>query len=352
MAYRNPRTFARKDLLTPGDYNQLIYNARELETALRAEHTVDGEHNVPHIARSVGQVRYSGGYSLVGFGGDVSLGAGHNPVVGRLRLTMAADRYAKNAAPVLVQNTSATGITWPCLTMVRWVDDVTVETLSVYWHTDGFVPDGIWEATVYGGSEDATFNLAVHGPLLATGAIMDFGAPLLTRQGLRAATGSTYVNQLIQGSADLEAALQAAHATGAHDVRGIPKAWAHVQWTGSRYVILDQACSASFDGSSISSVEVVGDGVAEVVFASPMSTGFYQTFVDVDYPRAYSTTAGFPLLTTNNYFIACVPETYSLQQSTRIYFYMRYYDTGIEKWVGANGTDFHLWIYDDHGANP
>jgi len=359
MGYQQPPAYARKDLLTPGNYNQLLLNARALERALRLEHKENGEHNSPLITRTVGTVRLAAGpvYSLGGFDGDVTLGPGYNPQVGHLLLTLAGNRYRPNAAPILVQNASVTGASLPCLSSAKWVLDpnnivsltvpslyATLEVFSTYWNgTLGVPGSGNWALVAYGGGQDAQLHLAVHGPLLTTGSLLDFGGPLQSRQGLRAEETDRYANQLIQGSADLEAALRVAHTAGVHDARTIPKAWAHVQWNGSRYVIVDQECSPTFDGGYIASVENIGTGIAEVVFASNMATQFYQVFVDVDYPRLYGEAA--------DYFIANVPEQYQLQQAFQLYFYERLLTGGGVEYFDRNGAvDFHLWIYDDHGA--
>lgn len=347
MSYRKPAAYARKDLLTPGNYNQLGTNARVLDNAFRLEHVgTTGEHNAAFICRTMGTARLSSGpvYDLIGFDGDVSLATGHNPQVGRIILTLAAARFEKNKAPILVQNASATGVNLPTLSYAKWVSDTSVEVFSTYWNgTLGVAGSGFWELEAYGGGEDASVHVGIFGPALAAGALRDFGAPLLSNQGLRAGSYSTYVNQLIQGSADLEAALREAHAAGVHDVRPIPKAWAHVQWDGARYAIVDQACASTFDGAAISSVEAIGDGIAEVVFAGSMASGLYQTFIDVDYPRLGGA--------ASDCFIASVPMAHQLQHSARVYFYKKALGGGGEEYFDRDGgVDFHIWLYDNHGS--
>ena len=358
MPFRRPQTYARKDLLTPGGYNQLGRNARLLDQALRVEHTAAGEHNSPTIARTVGTVLASPvpSYSLIGFDGDVSLGAGHNPAVGKVVLTLPRERFGVEL-PVVVQNASVTGADLPCLTTAFWVVrlqsvieallvDKEIEVYSCFW--DGVLDtpgSGAWTAVAYGGGEDATFHLAAHGLSLGVGSVRTFGQPLLARQGNRAGGGSTYTNQLIQGGADLEAAFRTEHTGGAHDLRSIPKCWAHVQWNGSRYVILDQEASPNWSGGSISSVELVSAGVADVVFTRSMNHTFWQMFIDVDYPRLYGSTA--------DYFIACCPEQYQLGNVGTVFFYKKLLSSpaGEEYWTRDGGCDFHVWIYEDHGAS-
>lgn len=348
--YRRPQTYARKDLLSPGGYNQLSQNAQALDTALRVEHTADGAHNSPLIARTVGTVQVAAGpvYSLLGFNGDVSLDAGFNPVVGRVVLTLPQSRYF-TSLPVCAQNASATGASLPCLTTARWLSPPGVnpflvsgqiEVFSTYWNGTLDTPgSGSWAITAYGGGQDASFHLLVHGDPTGAGAVRTYGQPLVSRQGNRAGTGSTYTNQLIQGTADLEAALRAEHTGGTHDLASIPKCWAHVQWNGSRYVILDQEASPNFTGGAISSVELVDDGVAEVVFVSTIDNVLQaQMFVDVDYPRLYGSTA--------DYHIACCPQGYKLGNVATVFFYKKLLSgAGEEYWTRDGGTDFHVWVY-------
>lgn len=345
MSYRKPAAYARKDLLTPGGCNQLRTNARILDQAFRGEHRAStGEHNTPVIARTMGSVQLTGGvYSLTGFdsptGEDVTLGVGHNPAVGRVHLTLAADRFAANSAPILVQNSATTGASLPCLSYARWESDTEIQVFSTYWNgTLGVAGSGQWEIAAGAGGLDSPFHLGIHGPALGTGAAIDFGPPSLRFEGLRADNAS----ELNQGSADLELALRAYHTAGAHDAPAIAKAWAHVQWTGSHYSILDQACAATFDGAAISSVNATSSGLAEVVFAAPMVNAFYQAFVTVDYPRI----TGAP----SDYFIACVPWARQFDRSLSVYLYKRLLDGGGVEYFERNGAvDFHLWIFDDHG---
>lgn len=371
MPYRRPQAYARKDLLTPGGYNQLGRNARLLDQAFRAGHSIDGEHNSANIARTVGTVERDGSfYELLGFDGDVTLngasstpfGSVANPVAGKVLLTLPASRFS-GRRPVLVQNASETGATLPCLTSANWlagpsssdnlteilggggVQDPKVEVYSTYWNgTLGVAGSGQWEIVAYGGGEDASFHLLAHGPRLPSGNTRDFGAPLLARQGMRA-DGNSYTNVLIQGSADLEAELRVEHTAGVHDARPIPKAWAHVQWSGSRYTILDQHCLGTFGGGRIASVEI-GDtsGRVDVTFAAPMVNRFFQTFVQADFPRVSGA--------ATDIFIACAPLSYQTAWGLSLFLYKKLIsDPGGQEYFERNGAcDFHVWIYDDHGT--
>ncbi len=265
---------------------------------------------------------------------------------------MTRGRYVTNAAPILVQNASTSGAVRPCLSTAWWTDaggllDVppTVELLQLAWSgTLGVPGSGFWSITGYGGSEDASVHVAVHGPLIAGGTLLSLGAPRYGGEGLRADAPDSDANALIAGTATLELALREAHADGVHDVRTIPKAWAHVQWQGSRYVIVDQECSPTFDGGAISSVELLSAGIAQVVFADGLvDASKYQVFVTPDYARL----AG----EASDVFIIDAPRDYQLAHAQTLFLYKRALDgSGVEYFNRESACDFHLWIYDNHGA--
>lgn len=339
MSYRRPPTYIRNDLLTPGGYGQLGLNAQAIEAAFRAEHIEStGEHNTALIPRTLGTIYWDGSkYNSVGFNSDASL-PGTAAVNGRFTLNLAASRYVKDTGPLFLQNASATGSSLPCLSWGQWVDDTHVTIYSTYWNGSLGVAGGSW----FTGGEEASFHLGVHSQELSQAAPGSFGQPLLAHQGLRASS-DTYVNKLVSASADLELALRVGHASGVHDTREIQKLWAHAQWNGLSYGIVDQQASRSFDGAGIASISAVSTGIAEVVFDAQMSTVQYQVFVDVDYARLTGD--------DDDYFIACVPFTNNTTwtgntlRSFRIYLYKRYLDgSGVEYFDRASDVDFYLWV--------
>jgi len=331
--YRKPPTYARKDLLTPGNYNQLAQNAAELEAAFRAEHIESsGEHNTPLIARTLGTVLRSGGaYSLQSFNADASLAGGagvYNPAVGKVIVTLASDRYETNAGPIEAQNASESGDTRPTLTWARWFDDTRVEIYSTYWNgTLGVAGSGFWAA----GGEDVSVHLGVHSKALGVGARTNFGAPLQARKGLRAGSGTTYANQLIQGGADLELALRVNHDAGAHNCREVSRSWAHVQWNGADWEIIDS------EGSDILSVSKGASGRCDVEITNH-SDPTYQVFIDVDYARLSGS--------TDDYFVCSAPADNRGDDTFNLFFYERLIDgSGVEYFDRGDEVDFHLWLF-------
>jgi hypothetical protein len=333
MAYRRPPTYIRNDLLTPAGYGQLGLNAQALEAAFRAEHIEStGEHNTPLIPRTLGTMYWDGSkYVGIDFNTDVSYAT--TAANGRLRLGLVANRYSKDSGPLFLQNASATGSTKPCLSWGQWNDDTHVTIYSTYWNGTLGSPGGSW----YTLGEDCSFHLGIHTEKILQAAPVSFGAPLLSRQGLRAGSGTTYVNKLVSGTTDLEVALRVEHANGAHDTVKIQKLWAHAQWDGYHYGIVDQQASRSFDGGGIASIDAVSSGIAEVLLDAPLASTNYQVFVDVDYARLTGD--------EDDYFIACVPFTGTSARSFRIYLYKRYLSGGgVEYFDRASDVDFYIWV--------
>lgn len=336
MTFRRPPAYARNDVLTPGNYSQLRTNNQELQAAFRAEHVeATGEHNTLMVPRAVGTARSDSGpaWTLIGFNSDVSAPAVYDR---DLYLNLAAGRYEKDGGPVQVQNASDRGPTRPTLSMARWFDDTRVEVMSSFWGgTLGVSGSGFWAGT---GDDSGHFHLSVTGRLLSPGAFGDFGGPLLPRQGLR----SPNVGQLVQGAATLEGGFRVAHTAGAHDIREIAKGWAHVQWTGSAFSIIDQHVSPRFDGGYFTTAALVSTGIVDVLWAAPLNTTNYQVFIDVDYSRMLGDPNG-------DYYLVSAPLSTMTKQGVRLFIYKRLLDgAGVEYFDRGNAIDFHLWLYDNH----
>jgi hypothetical protein len=337
--YRKPPTFVRNDLLTAGTYNQMRENAAVLRNALRFEHVnSSGEHNTPLIARTLGTVLCAAGptYSLQGFNADASLASGHNPSAGKLILTLAGSRgYEKDKGIIQVQNASNNGDVQPCLSWARWASDDKVEIYSNRWAgTLGSTVDGAWDS-----ADNASFFVGVHGRRLPVGTPNDFGPPLQRGDGLRAGSGTTYANQLIQGCADLQVSMDVGHTAGAHDTREIAKYWAHVQWDGADFTVLDEEASPTFDAGGVT-FSSPSAGICIGSFTTSLASNNYQVFIDVDYGRL----SGSP----DDYFIACVPEDEISSADFTVYLYKKFVSSGIEYYDRSNEVDFHVWVFDDH----
>lgn len=337
MRYRKPPAFVRNDLLTAQAMAQLqAHNGPALEEAFRREHRANGEHNSLLFARTLGTVLCAAGptYTKQGFNGDASLETGHNPSVGKLILTLAAARY-NTFGLVQAQNASDDGANLPHLTWARMFDDTRAEFYSSSWvGTLGSSADAAWTA------EDGAFHAAAHGPSLDVGSLLDFGTLLQPRRhGLR----TVRANPLIQASADLQVALDVGHTAGVHDVRELPKAWAHVQCDsgGAGFTIIDSEVSAEFDAGDFDTVDIDSTGVLNVTFTGALATDDYQVFVDVDYSRLN----GDP----EDYFICCAPQAERSTGDFFLYFYKQFFDgSDLEYWDRSHEVDFHIWVYDDH----
>jgi hypothetical protein len=327
MPYKKLPTYARKDLLTGAAYGQLRTNGYLMERVHGREHLATGEHNTPMVARTLGTVLVAAGptYSLSGFNSDASLGSSHNPAVGKLVLTLAAGRYEKDRGAIMVQSAGTAGDTRPELVWARWFDDRRVEVFTTYWDTNAWAAGGV----------DSAFHIGVHGRTLARSTPLDWGTLLQQRaNGLRVSSA----NPLIQASADVQVAMDAAHTDGVHDVREVAKAWAHVQHNGSTYDIADQECSDTFDGVRFTGFDITATGVINCKFQSSLASTGYQVFVDVGY--------------STNHYICCAPVDERAAGSFKLYFYIQsfnaFFSPAQEEWDPANALDFQVWVYDDH----
>jgi hypothetical protein len=336
MIYNKPPDLARKDALTPQLYNRMRDNGRYVEAEFRSEHIrSSGEHNTPLIARTLGTLRYSAGYSLQGFNSDAVLAGDvgvYNPSVGRVFITLPFSRgYSASDNVLMVQNASATGASVPCFSDARFFDDRHVEVYSYKWNA-ALGAAGSWLG------EDASSYVAVHGEVLQQGPLEDFGGARGGGQGLRV----TDYNKVVQGYADLEVAYDVAHrdnfASGSHNVREVARSWAHVQFDGtSAYTIVEE----KHDDSETRVVSITRSSAGQllvtlnVAVATPM-----QVFVDCDWSRL---TAG---ALNTDLFMGCVVNEGggSWPDVIPLYIYKRGKSGNDDTWARGD-TDFQIWIH-------
>lgn len=338
MPFHPLPTFARKDALNGTRYRQLRENTSAVQKLLRGEHIeASGEHNTPMVARTMGSLLYSAGYTLDGFNADVSLAGGagvYNPAVGKVLLTLAANRYDSDEGSLMVQNGSPTGATKPCITSARFVSDTVVELYSLSL-TSALNSANAWAA------EDASVYVGVHSLALEVGAMAGTGRPLATEQGLRAATLDTNYSRLIQTGADLQVAFDLNHTDGEHDCREVAKCWAHIQWDGSDYNVLEQDFS---NNCEIQTITRSGAGQL-LIELTGAQTAPLQVFVEPDYAREDG-----GIIT--DHVIGCVPEDLLSTSDFELFLYERSIDldfmsapaTATQVWNRAD-SDFYVWIY-------
>lgn len=332
MPFTTFPTFVRKDPLSAQRVNQLRDNLYLVQETLRAEHVEStGEHNAPHFARRVSTVFGS----VHDFSGDVATTVATAEGITDVNLT-SAGRFQAGVAPVLVQNASTRGSSLPCISWADWVSDTQVRVMHDWWNGTLGTPGGTWRG---GNEEQPYFHLAIHGPALAQPSRGGLGGVRARTHGLRAETPDADWNAMQQTAADLQVAIDVEHEVGVHDIREFAKAWCHVMWTGSSFVIVDQLASTRFTGGHFAAVSGVGTGKVDLVWADAMPDTKLQIFVDVDYSRA----VGSP----DDYFIACVPQNELAATSCRIYLYQRLLNSGVEYFDRANACDFYVWLFRD-----
>lgn len=227
---RLPR-YARNDSFGPAAHNNLLQRQDFLYDFHAVEHDPStGEHNTPHVSRTLGRVAWSGAaYSLVGFNSDASLETGHNPAVGNVIITLPAGRYSQQLGVIEIQpaDESGNGAAW--IAHAAWVDD---RHVSVFLKKD--TSGGVQQVFA---ATDGDFFVGIRSPQLPISLARPAAATRRARgEGLRAS--STAFNPFVQAMGDNRAAVVAAHAsTGKHNVREVAKACGLIHWDGSAYSI-------------------------------------------------------------------------------------------------------------------
>lgn len=315
---------ARKSPLGPAYANALSLNMLAVDNLHAVEHLDDGTHNATEIPRTCGRVGWSGSaYGLEGFNAVASLDTGHNPTPGTLILTLASGFDAAWMVPMAC-SMSETGATKPCTVTAQVTSDTTVEFYQRYLD-DPLGSGNTWDV------EDASFSAAIYTLPTAPLSYTPLPFPSTKRRG-DTLSESTW-NALAESSAGLYARLLAEHSVdGEHLLREVPKAWAHVKYSGGTYVIDGDETS-----HNVINAYFGGTGQVELEFDQPVSTPL-NVFITPDFPRSTGV-AGLKRL-----YVACCPRSTAVATGPVVYLYA--YDTSSNAWDRA---DCDFWV-EVHGA--
>jgi hypothetical protein len=245
MAFPPMPVFERNDPFGPKSHNNLLQRQDYLRDSLAIEHdAVTGEHNTPHVARSLGAVLWNGAaYVLDGTNGDVSLAAGNNPAVGSVILTLASDRYRAYDGVLEIQTAAEAGGSRPSIATAKFVDDTHV---NVYLkQSDAFAQQNF-------AATDMNFFIGIRSPAIPNTA--DSTAfPYRRSRGDGLISDSTNWNPMIQRMGNNRSATLVGHtSSGLHDTREIAKAWGYLRY------------DSSSGGYSVAAHQGLGGGVARL----------------------------------------------------------------------------------------
>lgn len=314
---------ARKDPLGPSYLSGLSGNVGYVRKLQGVEHLASGEHNVHRVPRAVVSIIWSGSaYSISPSSADVTAVA--NPAVGTVTLTLATGRFTANLRPQL----NFKGSTVSTKPWVLGYNVVSATSIQIFLQqlTSALGTSNVWAPT------DGSFDIALHSDALNQGL---YGAlPAGHFRGDKLTDQATDWNALVQAQGDMQQAFGAGHdkTSGAHAVREVAKAYAHVQFGSGAYAMV----SGAGHSSNILAAVRTSAGICVLQYASSLTLPS-QCFVAPDYPRA---SGGGPGI-----FIMQAEQT-SLTKST-VYIYQLVPNIsvpGTYKWVAAD-SDFFAAVH-------
>lgn len=324
MSYTTLPAKARKDSLGFALSNKLSENYDAVLDAFRREHNDDGTHNTLGVARAVGTVRWTAGapgsYSLEGFNSFVSLGAGHNPAVGSLILTLQSGKFT---TPMRVQATAQDKleIAKP-MSIIVTVSSATSITFSLVELSSalGGTNNNTWA------SQNFTFAASISCERYALAPSIT--APSRVLRGEFLSAEATRFNKLITNLGALRKAQALGHDSGgAHDIREMAQLAGYVTWNGTSYSVTS--------GGGFTSVTRNGAGDVDLNF--DVRTTPYQVFVEPDFTRN-TTPAG---AAADTY---CITAPRAAMTTTKVNFNIFKYDFTNNSWSLAD-TNFFASVH-------
>lgn len=334
MAFPPLPPYVRDDSFGPNGHNNVLQRTDSLIALHGVEHDpMTGEHNTPHVARTLGLISWTGAaYSKASGGFNGYLSSISHPATGTARIRLASG-FSADDGIIEVQPADDTGggDGFPWLVSAKWNSDTEID-VHLKKNTAALDLQQVFAAT------DGDFFVGIRGPALQTTVTNGTAIRRQRGQGL-AATASQYWNPSVQRLGDNRyATLQAHTAAGLHDVREVSKAWAYVKWNsaGSTYSIgAHQGVGAGVVRQS--------QGVIRVYLANcvpPISTPVQ------GFARPVSATTGVAHIGIRT---AMVPKSSCIAASVDVYLYESYVDAGppVEyRWRRVDG-DFFVRV---HGA--
>lgn len=231
MSYPRLPVYIRADPFGPKGHNDLLQRTDQLVNQFSAEHDpVSGVHNTPHVARTLGEVTWSGAaYALSGFNAYGKSVA--NPAVGTVRVsldgTFPPSGFSTNSAIVEVQPSDNTGGAdgKPWLTSAAWVNTT---TLDIFLKKNGAAL-GVQQAFA---ATDGGFFLSIRSPKMPNTAPGNASNRRVREDGL--AVGSSDWNPAVQKLGSNRYATLIEHTSaGLHNSREAAKAWGYAKWNSS-----------------------------------------------------------------------------------------------------------------------
>lgn len=329
MAYPPLPPFQRGDPFGPVAHNSLLQRQDELYWLLGAEHDpYTGEHNTPHVARTLGHVSWNGAvYGISGTGFNTYMKVVANPAVGTVTLTLESNKFSFTHGMLEVQPASDTG-----------GGDGNVWFSSALWETDTSIKIFLKKNTATVdvqqalAAADGNFFLGVRSLPLDTSAARAIATRRRRGDGLRIGDWNTFVED--QGI-DRAASLVGHTSGGLHDTREVSKAWGYARYdsANSRYTwAAHQGLGAGIVRQST--------GVVRIYLANcvPAIVSPVQAFA-----RAMSATTGTDHTGLRK---AMVPVSLCGATTVDVYLYESYVSGGEYRWRRVDG-DFAVRV---HGA--
>jgi hypothetical protein len=218
-------TYVRNDPYGPSGHNQVLERQDWLYDFLAVEHDpASGEHNTPHVPRSLGTVTWDGvKYGTSGFNSYVtSADAGS---VGTCIITLASGVFDDEQGVLEVQPCDDTGGTdnHPWLATAKFEDDTTVR-VHLRKNTAGLNAQQAFALT------DGPFFIGIRNKALPFSAPRSSAAHRRSR-GDGFEVDSSNWNPMVQDAgANRKATLVAHTSAGLHNAREISKAWGYVKY--------------------------------------------------------------------------------------------------------------------------
>lgn len=329
--YRDIAAKTRYAPLGPSGLQQLVDNTHSVFDALWGGHDDSGNHNALEVARMVGALTYSAGWTASGFqGGRLSLAGGHAPATGQLIGTIDTAWADPEASTLLLNVRHADVANKPHMAAFSRRSATTVGLIMQ--QLSDTLTTGFPSAIVSGSGNtwaaaDKDVDLALFSPRFTPTPLMPVRYSPTHVRGGALGEEATNLNALIEQQAILQAAVAAEHTSaGLHNTPLVARAFSRVTWGGASYTV---------DTSlGVSSVSRTSQGVVVVTLADKYaSTGAMHAF-------ARSNESGALQL------VHCRP-TSTTQVTCYLY---QYIDSTIsaapDTWC-RNDFDFSLWCFGD-----
>lgn len=320
---------ARYEPLGPAGLGQLKANTHSLFEALRRGHDDVGNHNALEVARMVGALTYSAGWTATSFQSSrLTLAGGHAPATGQLIGTIGSAWAQANLSTALLNARDSDVANVPHMLAYR---RLSATTLGVYQQklTDTLTT-GFPSAIVSGSGNtwaavDNDFDLALFAPRYVPTATLPVLYAPEYQVGWAFGEEATQHNALVEQQAILQAAVDAEHtAAGLHDTPLVARAFSPVTWGGASYSV-----STSL---GVASVSRTSQGIVVVTLSDTFTgTGNMHAF-------ARSNDTGALQL------VHCRP-TSTTQVTCYLYQYLDSTVTSAPDTWCRNDFDFSLWVF-------